>query len=394
MRQWLVKGLLALAGIVVALVLCEVGLRLLGIEYPNFYDYDPQLGSKLRSGVKGRWLKEGGGYVSINADGLRDREHSLSPPPNTIRIAVLGDSFTEAMQVDLEETFWAVMGKDLEGCQNLCGQKVEVINFGQSGFGTTQELLALRHRVWKYAPQVVLLAFYTGNDVADNSRALKQKDYHPYHVYQDGKLILDDQRTREKWSEEVEKNDWRRELYRWRLDTFRVSQVLHQAKKAIQEWWKEKRPGDQSQSSQEGSEAGLAQAIYREPADEVWKEAWKVTEDVLLLMRDDVAHQGAKFFVVVLTNGIQVHPDPAVRREFAKRLGVGDLFYPDRRVETFCQREGIPVLLLAPSFQEYATTHKVFVHGFKDTLGTGHWNQLGHRLAGQTIATWLCRQLP
>ena len=179
MKQWLTKALLALAGIVIALALCEAGLRLLGIEYPDFFDYDPLVGSKLRPGIKGYFLKEGGGYVIINSDGLRDREHSFNPPPNTLRIAVLGDSFAEAMQVNREEAFWSIMEKDLQGCGNLRGRQVEVINFGQSGFSTTQELLALRHRVWQYSPEVVLLAFFTGNDVSDNSPALMQWDYNP-----------------------------------------------------------------------------------------------------------------------------------------------------------------------------------------------------------------------
>jgi hypothetical protein len=253
--------------------------------------------------------------------------------------------------------------------------------------------LALRHRVWKYSPQVVLLAFFTGNDVSDNSQALMQWDYSPYFSYQDGNLVLDDRSTREKWLEEEEKKTWGSKLYRWRLDTFRVDQVLHQARKAIREWWSRKELDSQARASRPGSEAGIAQAIYREPSNKVWEEAWRVTEGVLLMMRDEIAQKGAKFFVVVLTNGTQVHPDPKFRNAFAKKNRVKDLFYPDRRVANFCTREGIPVLLLAPSFQEYATTHKVFVHGFKDSLGDGHWNQQGHRLAGQTIATWLCRQL-
>ena len=98
MRQMLTKALLVLTSLVIALALCEAGLRFLGIEYPDFYDYDPIAGSKLRPGIKGIFSKEGGGYVSINSDGLRDREHSLNHPPHTLRIAVLGDSFPEAMQ--------------------------------------------------------------------------------------------------------------------------------------------------------------------------------------------------------------------------------------------------------------------------------------------------------
>jgi hypothetical protein len=394
MRQWHSKALLALAAVLISLALVEGGLRLLGISYPNFYDYDPQLGLKLRPGVTGYYLKEGGASVTINSDGLRDQEHTLHPPPNTLRIAVLGDSYAEAMQVNREEAFWAVMEKDLSDCATLKGRQVEMINFGQSGFGTTQELLALRHRAWKYSPDVVLLAVCTANDVADNSRDLKQKDkyYDPFHVFQDGRLILDDRRTREKWMEECEQS-WRRGFALRLADTFRIVQVWNRGRKVFLEWREQSTPPGQSSADHPVPERGLSAAIYQEPKDDVWKEAWRVTEAVLLLMRDEIARKGAKFFVVVLTNGVQVHPDPAGRAQLAQRLGVQDLFYPDRRVEQFCMQQGIPVLLLAPPFQEYAAAHHVYLHGFKGSLGSGHWNQQGHRLAGQMIARWLCPQL-
>lgn len=64
MKPWKAKAFLILAGIICGLILCEAGLRFLGIEYPSFYDYDPQFGGKLRAGMEGYWLKEGGGYVS------------------------------------------------------------------------------------------------------------------------------------------------------------------------------------------------------------------------------------------------------------------------------------------------------------------------------------------
>jgi hypothetical protein len=367
-------------------------LRLFKIEYPDFFGLDPHLGEKLRPGLKGYWLQEGGGYVSINNDGLRDREHAISKPPHTLRIAGLGDSFTEAFQVNQEETFCAIMEKSLQGCANLRSRQVEVINFGQTGFGTAQELLALRHRVWKYSPDVVLLAIFTGNDISDNSRALKQVIQDPYFVYQEGRLILDDQITREKWAKAQAKDSWWRRFTRWRFDHFRVSQVLTYVQKAFPKWW-----ASQETKEEAHQEIGIYDAVYLPPTTEVWQEAWRVTEGLLLLMRDEIAQRGAKFYVVVLSNAIQVHPDPNVRTEFSYRLGVEDLFYPDRRLEDFCRRADIPVLLLAPPFQAYATTRKVYFHGFKstlkNTLGSGHWNQNSHRLAGEMLAKWLCSQI-
>jgi hypothetical protein len=388
LKPWQMKILLALVGIIIGLVVVEMGLRIMGIEYPLFYDYDPHLGNKLRAGAQGYYTDEGNGYVSINSDGLRDREHPIPHPANTLRIAVLGDSYAEAMQVNVDEAFWAVMAKDLQGCANLQGRKIEVINFGQSGFGTTQELVDLRYKVWKYSPDVVLLAFTTGNDISDNSKVLKQIDYHPYHVYHGDTLVLEDQQTRATW--EAKQHSLWREMDLDALLNFRIFQVINHAKDVF---WKWRLLQKTASASVKGQESGLSDSIYREPTTEVWKEAWRVTEGVLLQMRDEVAEKKAQFFVFTVTNGIQVDPNAAQRIAYAKWLGVSDLFYSEHRLQRFCQGHHIPILVLGPSFQEYATQHQVFLHGFEKTLGTGHWNKAGHRLAGQLLAKWLCPQL-
>lgn len=137
----------------------------------------------------------------------------------------------------------------------------------------------------------------------------------------------------------------------------------------------------------------MSNAIYLKPTETAWQEAWKITETVLLMKRDAVTAKGAKFFLVGLTNGPQVHPDSAFRAGFTKSPGDSDLFYADRRLEQFAHPNGIPILLLAPIFQEQASGHKAFFHGFKDNLGGGHWNQAGHRLAGTLLAERLCGRL-
>ena len=400
LKQWRIKGLMALAGIILSLIAVELGLRLVGIEYPVFYEADPTLGYKLRPGAKGLYLSEGKGYVSINRDSMRDREHALAHPADMVRIAVLGDSYTEAMQVNQDETFCAIMEKELEKSDHLKGRHVKVLNFGQSGFGTNQELLMLETRVWKYSPDVVLLEFTTANDVADNSRALKKIDYLPYYVYVGDKLVLEDEKTRENWAASRH-GLW----YLLGLDkflNFRVFQLVNHSKDVLQNWRARQdgqnvedktKANGKVQAQVKGQEAGISDDIYREPTSEVWKEAWRVTEGVLLRMRDEVAAHGARFFVVTATIGDQVVPDVPRRQIFANWLGVKDLYYTEHRLEKFCQEHDIPILVLGPTFEQYAAEHQVYLHGFGKTLGTGHWNQAGHRLAGQTIAAWLGSQL-
>ncbi len=45
---------------------------------------------------------------------------------------------------------------------------------------------------------------------------------------------------------------------------------------------------------------------------------------------------------------------------------------------------------LAPLLQTYAEQNNVYLHGFGSDIGNGHWNQLGHRVAGEIIAQKLC----
>ena len=97
-----------------------------------------------------------------------------------------------------------------------------------------------------------------------------------------------------------------------------------------------------------------------------------------------------QFLVVTLTTAPQVHPDPVVRERLQRELAVTDLDYPDRRIRRLGQTEGFAVLNLATELRAFAQARHEFLHGFGSGLGTGHWNEQGHRLAGRRIAREIC----
>ena len=398
------------ASVVFAVLLFELFLRLVGYSYPVFYQPDQALGYSLRPGAEGTYRREGTAYVRVNSDGLRDGEHAKAKPAGTLRIAVVGDSYAEAFQVEQGAAFWSVSERRLRDCPTLAGRDVEVLNFGVSGYGTAQELLTLRGKVWDYAPDVVLLAVTTDNDVFDNSRALKRVDEIPYFVPRGDRLALDDS-FRETASFRL-RNSAPNRLGRWLREHLRFVQAVHEAQRALKsrlDAWRERRrlardggrgvaaagrPAEESpRPDAAAAEPGGINVVYREPPDEVWREAWLVTERLLATMNAEVRGRGARFFVVTLSNGIQVHPDPAAREAFARRLGAADLFYPERRFASVGAREGFDVYHLAPDLQAYAERNKVFLHGFGAQLGNGHWNEDGHRAAGELVAQRLCEQL-
>src|SRR3989344_4363878 len=109
MKRWLAYlGLLAI-GTLFTTGLSELALRLGGLSYPIFYAPDELTGHRLRPNAQGWWRDEGEAFIRVNGEGLRDREHDKLKSADTVRIAVLGDSFAEALQVPMEQTFWSVL---------------------------------------------------------------------------------------------------------------------------------------------------------------------------------------------------------------------------------------------------------------------------------------------
>jgi hypothetical protein len=395
------KLLLVLIGLIFGLGLSEIFLRVIGYSYPLFYTTDYYRGFALLPGVEGHYQREGESYVRINSDGLRDREHAKVKPAGTVRIAVLGDSFCEAMHVPLEQTFWSLLEQRLQDCNAFPGKKVEVINFGVSGYGTAQELMTLRQKVWDYSPDLVVLAFTTYNDIYDNSRALSRTEEVPYFIYQNGELTYDasfrDSRTYRQRDSKLNR------FGRWLHNELRVVQLVHYvqfvAKLRFTDWRNRRRLAAQNQiKPAEGSgptvrnaeDIGIDNMVYIEPRDHDWQEAWRVTEGLVKQMRDDVAQKKARFLLITLSNAIQVYPDPLVRQKFLQHVGSDTIFYPNLRLQALADREQIDFLDLAQPMQVYADQNKIFLHGFGSDLGNGHWNASGHKLAAELIAQKLC----
>lgn len=391
-RQRLAKLLLLTAAVLMALLIAELALRIAGFTYFNPYIVDPDVGYTLRPGAEGWWKREGTTFVRINSHGFRDHERTVAKPPGTLRIAVLGDSFTEALQVPLEKTFTSLMEGQLGKCPNA-GPAVEVLNFGVSGFSTVRELVLLRTRVLAYAPDIVVLMITTGNDIRDNSQTLKEykRDPLPYYVWRDGQLVLDDSLIAERnrtLTFRLQQSPIGK-AFNWLQKQSRVLGLIYTARESYQS----SNESGGRELRQSLNEPGLSSEVYREHHSAEWEDAWRMTEALIRKMRDEVKAHGAKFLVVTGSMGIQVNPDAMIKQEFKTKAGIEDLFYPERRIKAISEREGIEVLTLAPALEEYARRNGVVLHGKGDGSGRGHWNELGHQLVSELVAVKLCQTI-
>jgi hypothetical protein len=93
--------------------LLETYFYIAGIGQQEFLQPDPELGLKHIPNKLVTWRMEGYSSEKINSDGLRDTEHSLQKPAGVYRIALLGDSATEGLQVALKDTYGKVLERML-----------------------------------------------------------------------------------------------------------------------------------------------------------------------------------------------------------------------------------------------------------------------------------------
>jgi len=388
-QGWRWRCLVPVLAAVVGVVIFEAGLQV-----ADWWDAKESLhlpdgvrGWRLRPGFEG-WIRdEGAVWVRINSDGLRDREHPLVAGPGTVRVALLGDSYMQATNVAQEHTFAARLESRLIGCPAPAGGRAEVLNFGVNGYSTAQQLLTFRSHVAKYSPEVVILALYTGNDIFNNHPELNEsRDLPtPYFSLRGDELVLHPPVAIDEFADEP----WFRRLRIAITERVATANLLYRG-------WDVVRPDPPVADirPEPAIAGGLGSGeIYRPPTTPQIAEAWRLTEAMLLALAREVAAAGAEFWIVTLSNAEQVHPDPAARQAFAERLGVADLFYPDRRIRDFAAANAIPVVTLVAPLADYGARHGQFLNGGtspETPPGTGHWNVTANALAAGIVADRLC----
>ncbi len=163
---------LVLASLLLCLVIGEIAIRTLSaIGYMQAIDpaahkanikKNRKLNAKLiKSENPVLYLEYDPNNRHINNAGHRGKDIQLEKPANVFRIAVLGDSIAYGYGVPLKDTFTTLLQQQLN--ETGYAQKIEVLNFAVSGYGTEAELELYKTKVQHYQPDLVLLT-YTLND--------------------------------------------------------------------------------------------------------------------------------------------------------------------------------------------------------------------------------------
>jgi lysophospholipase L1-like esterase len=345
--------------------------------------FEPEIGPVYIPHAYYRHTKEGFSEGYFNAQGFRDYERTYQKSENTFRVIVLGDSYVEGLQVPLEKTFTAELEKQLN--QNFAPKKFEVLNLGQSGYGTTDEYLRYIKFGVKYHPDLVILAFLTGNDFRNNSKVLNLGELgYYYSLNPQGQLVLDRSLIDEyeqsltlpkRLFQYVKEKSYLASLVSERIFLLRHQMKYNELQKSL--------PADRPKGARETLSELSDYNIYRPEMSDRWKDAVAVTKAVLGKFKESVEANGSEFLLVTLSNSEQI--DPAVQKDITDTYGPGfDFDQPDRIIEQYASAEHIPYLKLMPAFREYRLRTGQHLHGWS-TVETGHWNEVGHHLAAEKI---------
>lgn len=263
--------------------------------------------------------------------------------------------------------------------------KVEVLSFGISGYGTAQELLTLRQDVWNFSPDLVMTLFFAGNDVSDNVPQIEVdgrgmgNTLQPYFKLHEGELKLETG---------AQSLSFKNLLRRFLMSSIHYSRLLELANQVRRSLYARQYANAQDKFL---IEPGLAAFTFAPPTSDVERDAWAVTDALITQMNNEVSQRGAEFLLVSATASIQVEPDAAKRAAIQKELKLSSLNYPEQHLSGLGASQDINVLTLSDTFQSYAESNNVYLHGFKNTrLGMGHWNDKGHALAAEVIASRIC----
>ncbi len=366
--------------------LSEAGLRLAHVSYPSLYGADEDVGLWGRPFAQGYWRSEGFSRNRFNSGGLRDVEHSLQKPEGVFRIAVLGDSFTEALQVQMEESFPKVLETMLnkERGELFRGRSVEVLNFGISGAGTLKEKLILEKKAMPYTPDMVILAFFAGNDVRNNSCELERDPFRICSRMIKGTIVPDTSL----WQSDayISQRSWQRRMVQSLSDYSVTIQALNLLRVRFSRGQKKEAASFRSGREWSGVEKGVSPEVFIPPETKVWQDAWHITEDAVTQIAGFLKERNIPLILLGVSSGVQVVPDAAVRKRFLKKFPGADFSYPDRRMEKLCAKLNIPYIPTVPPFLQEARQKGTFFHGFTNTQkGQGHWNRNGHRRAAELL---------
>jgi len=324
---------------------------------------------KFRLEPNARWTQHGDRdefsvEYRTGVEGFR-RGGDDTPAADAPRILVLGNSFVEGWGVAFESAFINVAGRAL----SAAGARVELVNYGMSGYSTAQSYLLLQTLV-PQKPWGALLLLTPGN-LYDDRDFLRSAAFGPDGLATGVDILRMSEpapRAPDPWyltladrlKPHLRGSALFRTVYRGLYNRHQVGRI---------------RPGDPDNDRFFFTRPGVD---YEKPLSETLR----YVDAMHALCRA----QGVRFLAVVMPYGHQVAAYEWADGRRRERLEAGRV-YPEAPLldlATRLESRGIPVLNLLPALQRETRPDRPLF--FRLDI---HLNEAGNRLVGEELARWL-----
>ncbi len=335
-------------------------------------------------------------HVKTNRDGYASPDYPVARTQGSVRIAVMGNSFTRGFEVDYDKKFTSVLEQELK--KRDPSRIYEVQNFGIGGYSLVDQLFVYERYVKRYHPDAVLLITHPPTDFGTTRVFLPEAEYltnTPTDRLSGERLLAVEPAMRGAASSTASAGQ-PLELWQFARRLFAgVTERLHQlslrqgrlqpvAAFFYSDWL---HVGFATGLSD--SEVTKAATVYDEtenyfnPLDTERLSLMRFTAGLARKLGDTVRADGTAFALAVIPSYFEIDA------KYAKQLSETAPFAPDTHLPTRMFREAVgpafPVLdladVLSPEINERHV--QIFIRD------TGHFTPFGHELVGKTLADFM-----
>lgn len=312
----------------------------------------------LRTKLQGREIT-----IGTNSAGMRWREVAAGVHAKTTRIAFVGDSFTFGCWADsVEESFVGVF----ESVLRPLG--IEALNFGVGGYGLGDIELLIREELLRYHPDYIVLAFFNGNDIRDTFLGIDK-----YEVSR-GFAEFDKENLLEKVGHAPGESQSPGKQEKTMLS--RLGGVLKNYSALYRFLAPNQKEGDLGEFRVSPSFMDYSY-WSNNPYPPLALKAKDYTLGILARINEVSVKNGIKLAIVAVPFKEQVLS--------SEEQGAGyDIRDPQRSIGNFARNHSIPYLDLLPLLRKETKVEK----GALYIPGDPHFNNTGHRVAGELMAAW------
>jgi hypothetical protein len=303
-------------------------------------------------------------YVQrVNNLGMRGRDVVVEKPANTVRVLMLGDSFTMGKGVEDHETFSVLVEQILRQATAACrGPEVEVLNGGVDSYAPILSHLQLKSDLRSLDPDVVVVNL-------DNSDLIQEAVYRQQATFgSDGEPLAVPATGQDSAYERL--RGWtERHLFFTRLLLSRANRALNYGGISVR---------------QVVNELGREHFAHTLEGDVDRTEQWRNIFDSLRRIRGVASEEGADFLLTTYPWGHQCSDKEWVPGRYAfMKEGETVTDVSARTIRRLAAIENIDVFEATPAFQAYRGDQKLYFDY------DPHWTRAGHQVMATALAMYL-----